>query len=89
MTATGEVQSDLEKARDRLTGMAQKDHLTAAFNRHAFHALLDRDRGRQARQVQANTSQQDVQGRFSRRRQALALKPGEDKPIDGVGSPTW
>jgi diguanylate cyclase (GGDEF)-like protein len=43
MTATGEVQSDLEKARDRLTGMAQKDHLTAAFNRHAFHALLDRD----------------------------------------------
>jgi diguanylate cyclase (GGDEF)-like protein len=43
MTATGEVQSDLEVARDRLAGLAQKDHLTAAFNRHAFHALLDRD----------------------------------------------
>lgn len=43
MTATGEVQSDLERARDRLAGLAEKDHLTAAFNRHAFHALLERD----------------------------------------------
>lgn len=43
MVATGELQSDLEVARDRLAGVARTDHLTSAFNRHAFHALLDRD----------------------------------------------
>lgn len=43
MVATGEVQSDLEVARDRLAGVAQTDHLTSAFNRYAFHALLDHD----------------------------------------------
>ncbi len=43
MVATGEVQSDLEVARDRLAGVAQTDHLTSAFNRYAFHTLLDRD----------------------------------------------
>jgi diguanylate cyclase (GGDEF)-like protein len=43
MVATGEVQSDLESARDRLAGVAQTDHLTSAFNRYAFHSLLDRD----------------------------------------------
>ena len=43
MVATGEVQSDLEVARDRLARVAQTDHLTAAFNRYAFHTLLDRD----------------------------------------------
>lgn len=43
MVATGEVQSDLEVARDRLTGVAQTDHLTSAFNRYAFHTLLHHD----------------------------------------------
>ncbi|MEI6244168.1 MAG: GGDEF domain-containing protein [Acidobacteriota bacterium] len=43
MVATGEVQTDLEVARDRLAGVAQTDHLTSAFNRYAFHALLDRE----------------------------------------------
>lgn len=43
MVATGELQADLEIARDRLAGVARTDHLTSAFNRHAFHALLDRD----------------------------------------------
>jgi len=43
MVTTGEVQSDLEIARDRLAAVAQTDHLTSAFNRYAFHTLLDRD----------------------------------------------
>lgn len=43
MVSTGEVQSDLEVARDRLAAVAQTDHLTAAFNRYAFHTLLPRD----------------------------------------------
>jgi diguanylate cyclase (GGDEF)-like protein len=43
MVATGEVQADLEIARDRLAGVAHTDHLTSAFNRYAFHTLLDRD----------------------------------------------
>jgi len=43
MVAAGEVQADLEVARDRLARVAQTDHLTSAFNRYAFHALLDRD----------------------------------------------
>ena len=43
IVATGEVQSDLEVARDRLVGVAQTDHLTSAFNRYAFHTLLHRD----------------------------------------------
>ena len=43
MLTSGEVHSDLEKARDRLAGVAQLDHLTSAFNRHAFYQVLDRD----------------------------------------------
>ena len=43
MLTSGEVHSDLEKARDRLAGVAQQDHLTSAFNRHAFYQVLDRD----------------------------------------------
>ena len=43
MVSTGEVQADLEVARDRLAGVAHTDHLTSAFNRYAFHTLLDRD----------------------------------------------
>ena len=43
MVATGEVQADLEVARDRLAGVAQTDYLTSAFNRYAFHTLLDYD----------------------------------------------
>jgi diguanylate cyclase (GGDEF)-like protein len=43
MVATGEVQADLEVARDRLARLAQTDHLTSAFNRYAFHTLMDRD----------------------------------------------
>lgn len=43
MVTTGEVQSDLEIARDRLAAVAQRDHLTSAFNRYAFHTLLDGD----------------------------------------------
>ncbi len=43
MVATGEVQSDLEVARDRLAGVAQTDYLTSAFNRYAFHTLLAYD----------------------------------------------
>jgi diguanylate cyclase (GGDEF)-like protein len=43
MVTSGDVQSDLELARDRLAGVAQKDHLTSAFNRHAFYGLVDRD----------------------------------------------
>jgi diguanylate cyclase (GGDEF)-like protein len=43
MVSTGEVQSDLEIARDRLAGVARTDHLTSAFNRYAFHALLEGD----------------------------------------------
>lgn len=42
MVATGEVQSDLEVARDRLAGVAQTDHLTSAFNRYAFQTIRDR-----------------------------------------------
>ena len=37
------MHSDLEKARDRLAGVAQLDHLTSAFNRHAFYQVPDRD----------------------------------------------
>jgi diguanylate cyclase (GGDEF)-like protein len=43
MLTSGEVHSDLEKARDRLAGVAQQDHLTSAFNRHAFYQVLHRD----------------------------------------------
>lgn len=43
MVSTGEVQSDLEIARDSLAGVARTDHLTSAFNRYAFHTLLERD----------------------------------------------
>lgn len=43
MLTSGEEHSDLEMARDRLAGVAQLDHLTSAFNRHAFYAVLDRD----------------------------------------------
>ena len=43
MVTTGEVQSDLESALDRLAGSAQTDHLTAAFNRHAFQTVLSRE----------------------------------------------
>lgn len=43
MLTSGEVHSDLEQARDRLAGVAQQDHLTSAFNRHAFYQVLDRD----------------------------------------------
>jgi diguanylate cyclase (GGDEF)-like protein len=43
MVSTGEVQSDLEVARDRLARVAQTDHLTSAFNRYAFHTLIEGD----------------------------------------------
>lgn len=43
MVSTGEVQSDLEVARDRLARAAQTDHLTSAFNRYAFQTLLHGD----------------------------------------------
>jgi diguanylate cyclase (GGDEF)-like protein len=43
MVTSGDVHSDLERARDLLAGAAQQDPLTSAFNRHAFYAVLDRD----------------------------------------------
>jgi diguanylate cyclase (GGDEF)-like protein len=43
MLTSSEVHWDLEQARDRLAGVAQQDHLTSAFNRHAFYQVLHRD----------------------------------------------
>lgn len=43
MMTSGDVHSDLEEARDFLAGVAHQDHLTSAFNRHAFYQVLDQD----------------------------------------------
>jgi diguanylate cyclase (GGDEF)-like protein len=43
MMTSGDVHSDLEQARDFLAGVAHQDHLTSAFNRHAFYQVLDQD----------------------------------------------
>jgi diguanylate cyclase (GGDEF)-like protein len=47
IVVAGDIQHDLEvanrnlaQARDRFAAMAQIDHLTSAFNRHVFHALV-------------------------------------------------
>ncbi len=52
IVVTGDIQHDLElanrhlaQARDRFAAMAQIDHLTSAFNRHVFQALVGSRQG--------------------------------------------
>jgi diguanylate cyclase (GGDEF)-like protein len=40
MAVTGDMQHELEQARDRLARIAQQDHLTSALNRHAFYSVV-------------------------------------------------
>jgi diguanylate cyclase (GGDEF)-like protein len=67
IVVTGDIQHDLEaanrnlaQARDRFAAMAQIDHLTSAFNRHVFHALVGSRQGPEGANVRGCVAMIDI-----------------------------
>lgn len=67
IVVTGDIQHDLEVAnqdlalaRDRFAAMAQIDHLTSAFNRHVFHALVGSRQGLEGTNVRGCIAMIDI-----------------------------